>query len=488
MQMTHVDSSTEDVGDRMYQFACQMFPWHRSIMGAGVRRTLEAIGQHIPLQIRSVPSGTDVLGWKIPDEWVIRNAFVHDELGQTVIDYQRSNLHVVNYSTPVDRRMTWDELKPHLHTLPDRPDWIPYRTSYFQQTWGFCLSHHDFERIAASGQREYHVRIDAEFKPGTLEYGELVLPGRRQDEMLFTTHICHPSLANDNLSSIVVLTELAKQLAAETEREFTQRFLFAPATIGAITWLAINRHNAHRIRAGLVLANLGDSGSFHYKQSRQGDALIDRIASKVIDRQPVKTQTREFTPFGYDERQYCSPGFNLPMGRLTRTPNDEYPQYHTSADDLSLISPSALAESLSMCFDIATEFTQAAMNVSNWRTSSCASSEIARDLKDLSKNAASQRPFELDQRFLNTHPECEPPLGVYGLYRGYGQSNNFVDQQLFQQAVLWVLNYSDGLHSLADIQQISHLDIDVVQRSTERLLECGLLRPCEDSGRSVTDE
>jgi aminopeptidase-like protein len=349
------------------------------------------------------------------------------------VDFSNSNLHVVNYSVPVHRRLSLEELRPHLHSLPDRPHWIPYRTSYYDETWGFCLEH---ERLEGMPQGEYEVFIDSTLENGHLDYAELVLPGESQDEFLFSCHACHPSLANDNLSSLVVATFLGSLLQG-AQRRYTYRILFIPGTIGAIAWLARNEDCAARVRHGLVLATLGDPGPFTYKRSRRGDAAIDRVVEFVLREGRSKWATRPFTPYGYDERQYCSPGFDLPVGRLTRTPNGEYPEYHTSADDLSLIRPEALADSLATCLRIV---------------------EVV----------------EGDRTFLNTQPKCEPQLGRRGLYGALG---GLPDPGPRSLAMLWILNLSDGVHSLLDIAERAGISFDLI-RDTALLLEAnGLLRP-----------
>lgn len=443
------DSEIAAAGERMLRFAEVLFPWHRAITGAGVRQTLQAISDQVAIETHRVATGTEVLDWQVPDEWDIRDAFVQDECGQKVIDYQKSNLHVVSYSTPVDRQMRWDELSEHLHTLPEHPDWIPYRTAPFQKRWGFCLSHRQYEQLAAKGNRLYQVRIDAQQRPGHLEYGELLLPGRIRDEFLVTTHICHPSMANDNLSGIVVATELARRISMDNDRPLSVRFLFLPATIGAITWLARNREHLARIRGGLVLSNLGDSGGFTYKTSRRRAALIDQVATKTLQRFDCSWKVQDFTPWGYDERQFCSPGFDLPIGRLTRTPEGEYPQYHTSADDLNLISAAALAQSLEVVSHLIRDFSQSLI------------------MRQNSNQAASDDPC-----WVNTHPYGEPRLAMHGLYKGYGDEG---DRQ-FQQAVLWLLNLSDGTHSLSDIIERSGIAPQTLKIAATRLHECGLLR------------
>ena len=424
-------------GREMHELASELYPICRSITGAGLRATLDALGQRLPLERHRVASGARVFDWTIPPEWNIREAWIRDPRGEKVVDFAHHNLHVVNYSAPVHAKMSLAALRSHLHTLPDRPHWIPYRTSYYEPTWGFCLEQARAERLADG---EYEVKIDSTLADGHLDWAELVLPGETSDEVLFSCHSCHPSLANDNLSSLAVATSLAK-LLQRARRRYTYRFLFIPGTIGAIAWLAANEDRVGAIRHGLVLACLGDPGPFTWKRTRGGDRAIDRIVEFVLRSSGRKWESRAFTPYGYDERQYNSPGFALPVGRLTRTPNGEYPEYHTSADDLSLIRPDALADSLDMLLRIV---------------------EVV----------------EGDRAYLNTQPKCEPQLGRRGLYGALG---GLPDPGARSLAMLWVLNLSDGNHSLLDIAERAELPFELV-RETAALLEAHeLLRPAAEA-------
>ena len=338
--------SRAEIGQELYGFAVELYPICRSITGDGIRRTLALIQDRIPLQISEVPTGTEVFDWTVPKEWNIRDAYIKDACGRRVVDFQQCNLHVMNYSVPVHATMTFSELKPHLFTLPENPDWIPYRTSYYKENWGFCLSHN---QMLALEDGTYEVCIDSSLEDGHLTYGEYYLPGRSTDEILISCHACHPSLANDNLSGLTVATSLAQFLSGRDLR-YSYRFLFIPGTIGAITWLARNRETAGRIRHGLVLTCIGDAGGFHYKKSRRGNAEIDRVAAYVLQHHSESSKILEFSPYGYDERQYCSPGFNLPVGCLMRSVWGSFPEYHTSADNLDFIRPIQLAESLRVCY------------------------------------------------------------------------------------------------------------------------------------------
>ena len=368
-----------EVGRELHRFASELYPICRSITGDGIRRTLSMIGSRIPLKTHEVPTGTPVFDWTVPKEWNIRNAYIKGPDGRRVVDFQKCNLHVVNYSTPVHKTMSLGELKPHLHSIPQNPDWIPYRTSYYKQDWGFCLSH---KELLALPDGEYEVSIDSSLEDGQLTYGECYVPGRSSDEVLISCHACHPSLANDNLSGLTVATSLARLLSG-TDLRYSYRFLFLPGTIGAITWLARNREAAGRIRHGLVLTGIGDPGGFHYKRSRQGSAQIDRVAAHVLGHESGSAEILDFSPYGYDERQYCSPGFNLAVGCLMRSVWGSYPEYHTSADNLEFIRPTQLAGSLRVCTAIV----------------------------DV---------LEHDRRYINLNPYCEPQLGRRNLYRSTG--------------------------------------------------------------------
>ncbi len=418
-----------DVGSEMHELVSDLYPLCRSIAGQGLRETLRRLQKRIPLEVREVPSGTRVFDWVIPREWNIREAWVENSRGERVIDFQRSNLHVVGYSAPVRARMPLAELKRHLHTLPERPEWIPYRTSYFRDGWGFCLSH---ARLLALDDGEYEVCIDSTLAPGSLTYGECFIEGETADEVLISAHVCHPSLANDNLSGVVLATRLAEHVGTRRPR-YSYRFVFAPATIGALAWLSDNEARVSRVKHGLVLACVGDPGKITYKRSRRGDAEIDRAVLQVLRDGGEAFDLTEFVPFGYDERQYCSPAFDLPVGCLARTPHGQFPEYHTSADDLTFVRPEALADS----------FTKA---------------------------SAVLALLEGNRTFVNLAPKGEPQLGRRGLYQGYP------DGGLDDLAVLWVLNLSDGAHSLLDIAERSGMTFALVRRAADRLVEGGLLR------------
>jgi aminopeptidase-like protein len=421
-----VGAIVTQTGENLHALVAALYPLCRSITGEGLRTTLRHIGGLIPLTITEVPSGTRVLDWEVPAEWTVRGARLMALDGRTVIDFARHNLHLVQYSEPVDRIVPRAELEAHLHSLPDQPDLIPYRTSYYARSWGFCLTHR--ERLALTDDA-YRVCIDTTLAPGSLSYGECVLPGQTGREVLISAHCCHPSLANDNLASIAVAVGLAQMLAAR-RRRFTWRFLFAPGTIGAVAWLAANRDAAGRIRHGLVLTCLGDPAPPSYKQSRSGSAPIDRYVAHVLRGERILP----FSPTGYDERQFGSPGFDLPVGSLMRSPGGQFAEYHTSADNPDFVRPAALADSLRVLTEIAGL-------------------------------------IEQDARWINTAPYGEPQLGRRGLYDGAAD----------RMALLWVLNLADGRHSLLDIAERAGLRFAAVAAAASALHAAGLLRRAGDN-------
>jgi aminopeptidase-like protein len=425
-------------GKGMMALIEELFPICRSITGNGVRRTLAILRRYVPLEVHEVPTGTRVLDWIVPREWNIRDAYLARLDGTHVVDFAANNLHVVQYSRPIDATMSFAELRPHLHTLPDKPDWIPYRTSYYSENWGFCLAH---RRLSSLADGSYRAVIDSDLAPGHLSYGELFIRGEIGDTVLLSCHICHPSLANDNLSGIAVATTLACHLQTLRLR-YSYRFLFIPGTIGSLTWLARNEDKVGSIVHGLVLSCLGDSGGMTYKQSRRGNAVIDRVVAYVLAHDEVPHRITPFVPYGYDERQYCSPGFDLPVGCLMRTPNGEYPEYHSSADDLSLLRPESLAHSLA----------------------------VLRRIVAI---------IEGDAVYRSRNPKGEPQLGRRGLYATMsGQREASFDQM----AMLWVLNLADGRHSLLDIAERAGVPFARIRAAADALVAAELLEPIQFEG------
>ena len=456
-------------GRSMADFAAELYPVRRSLTGNGVRETLERIGRRIPLDMHELATGTPVLDWTVPREWNAREAWIRDPAGRRIVDFADHNLHLVGYSAPVHRRMTLERLRPHLHSLPEQPDLIPYRTSYYEETWGFCLPHRLLQSLPPG---EYEVLVDASLEDGSMTWGECLLPGSSTEEVLVSSHVCHPQLANDNVSGIAVAVHLARTLATASARRYSYRFLFAPGGIGAIAWLARNRERLDSFRHGLIAANLGDSGPFHYKKSRRGDREIDRAVATALGELGEELVTEDFFPFGYDERQYCSPGFDLPVGVLTRTPWGKYPEYHTSADDLGFIGTDALAGSLAAYLATAAVLEEglAASAPSPAAAEGDRRSAVRSGSDDRSAQPRPRRPAG-DRRYLNLEPFGEPQLGRRGLYGGLGGAG----RKDFEIAMLWVLNQSDGEHSLSDIAERSGLPSGVVDEAADALRQAGLL-------------
>jgi aminopeptidase-like protein len=429
-----------DIGHQMYRLVAELFPICRSITGNGVRETLHIIKNHVPIEVHNVPTGTKVFDWTVPREWNIKDAYVRNSRGERVIDFRKSNLHVLNYSVPIKRCMSLAELRPHLFTLPDHPDWIPYRTSYYAERWGFCLSHNQLMQLR---DEEYEVCIDSSLEPGLLTYGEYLIHGETLDEVLVSCHICHPSLANDNLSGIALALFLAKHLSGISHR-YSYRFLFIPGTIGSITWLSQHEDETSRIKHGLVLASVGAGAKFTYKRSRRGNTEIDQAVINILRHSGESYDILDFSPYGYDERQFCSPGFDLPVGCFMRTPNGTFPEYHTSADNLDFVQPSLLGES----------FTVVASTISL---------------------------LETNRVYINQNPKCEPQLGKRGLYRKIGGVESSVDEL----ALLWVLNLSDGKHSLLDIAEHTGCAFDAIANAAGLLADQALLK-YEKSPHAIT--
>jgi aminopeptidase-like protein len=438
MERTRSEEALSKTSEEMFDLIRRLYPICRSITGNGVRQTLKILQQHVPLTIQEVPTGTPVFDWTVPKEWNIQDAYIKNSNGEKIVDFQTCNLHVLNYSVPINKKVSLAELRAHAFSSPEHPDWIPYRTSYYNENWGFCLTH---KQLAALPDDEYEVVIDASLQNGHLTYGEYALKGQTEDEVLISTHVCHPSLVNDNLSGIALAVFLAKHLS-QLPLRYSYRFLFTPGTVGSITWLSLNEAHAASIKHGLVLACLGDAGQFSYKKSRSGHAEIDRAVIQVLKDGGGPYQVLDFSPYGYDERQFCSPGFNLPVGCFMRTPHGKFPEYHTSADNLGLIHSRYLAESLSKCLMIV-------------------------------------QVLERNRTYFNLNPKCEPQLGKRGLY---GQIGGQADERLQELAMLWILNLSDGDHSLLDVAEKSGLEFSLIASAADALVKHDLLRI--DSGQN----
>lgn len=421
----------QDLGAQMYALIETLYPICRSITGDGVRATLRHLQAHIDLQMHEVPTGTEVFDWTVPLEWNIRDAYIKDANGQRVVDFNASNLHVLNYSAPVHQVLPLADLKQRLYSLPEYPDWIPYRTSYYNETWGFCLSHN---QLNALPDGDYEVCIDSTLAPGHLTYGEYIIPGQTRDEVLISCHVCHPSLCNDNLAGISVAVMLARLLTSVQTR-YTYRFVFIPGTIGSITWLATHEDVIPNVRHGFVLTCAGDPGDITYKRTRRGNAEIDHAMAHVLEQSGGGYRILDFTPYGYDERQYCSPAFDMPVGVIMRSLHGTFPQYHTSADNLDLVQPTYLADTLSKCLELC-------------------------------------RILESNRRYINLFPKGEPQLGKRGIYKAISGQQHIGFDQL---ALLWVLNYSDGEQTLLDIAERSGMKFGQIERAASLLAEHGLL-------------
>ncbi len=422
-----------DVGQAMYELASSLFPICRSLTGQGVRDTLDVLAQTVELQRRAVATGTPLFDWVVPPEWTIRDAFIKAPDGKRVLDFSASNLHVVGYSMPIRRLIDLAELKRHVFTLPDQPDLIPYRTSYYGRTWGFCMSH---TKLMSLPDAVYEVCIDSELKDGQLDYGEYIHRGRTEDEILLTTHICHPSLANDNCSGLALLAMLANAMRGRDTR-YTYRFLFAPGTLGPLAWLSANEDRVGRVKHGMAVSCVGDGGGPTYKRSRRDNAVIDRVMTHILTGEGEQARSVPFSPYGYDERQFCSPGFDMPFGLFQNSAFGTFPEYHTSADNLDFIRPEHLARSY----------------------------RIVTDAIDI---------LEEDWIPISLNPKGEPQLGRRGLYASVGGPSSGGHSTM---PMLWVLNLADGRHSLIDMAERSGLPFSQIIEAARRLREHDLLRP-----------
>lgn len=394
----------------------RLWPICRSITGNGLRQSLHILQDLVPLELTEVPTGTRVFDWEVPKEWNINDAYIIAPGGQKIADFKINNLHVVNYSVPVNRELSFEELEPHLHYREDLPEAIPYVTSYYKENWGFCLSYNDYRRLPKEGT--YKVFIDSTLDKGHLTYGEAFLPGELKKEILISTYLCHPSMANNELSGPLVAAGLYRHIKAMPRRKYSYRFVFAPETIGIIAYLArYGQHFMEYLHAGYVLTCLGDSGTFHYKRSKRGNSIADKAAEHVLKYSGRPYELLDFAIGGSDERQYCSPGFNLPVGSLMRTPYHIFKEYHTSLDNKQFISFKALRESTEMYFKFI-------------------------------------RALELNECYENLVKFCEPQLGRRGLYSLQGGTSKSSDE--FTRDILHLLAFADGHTDLLTIAEKRH--------------------------------
>lgn len=393
----------------------RLFPICRSITGNGVRETMMILNELIPLSISEVPTGTKCFDWEIPNEWNINDAYIITPDGRKIADFKKHNLHIVNYSTPINQEMTYEELVPHLHTLPHMPTAIPYYTSYYKETWGFCLTHHEFETLPKEGI--YKVYIDSTLQAGSMTYAEKILKGETEKEILFSTYTCHPSMANNELSGPLVQAFLYQIINELPNRKYTYRFVFAPETIGIIHYLSKHgEYLKNNLQAGYVLTCCGDAGDFTYKRSRRINSEADKIAEHILKHSKRKHRVIPFAIGGSDERQYCSPGFNLPVGSIIRTKYQEYDEYHTSLDNKDFISFDAMVETINFILDVV-------------------------------------KGLEINEKYKGVIQHCEVQLGRRNLYTNIGGVKNRSNEISNR---LHFLNYADGEHTLLEIAELSN--------------------------------
>lgn len=431
-----MESEKDKIIQEIYCLLVELFPICRSITGYGVRKTLKIIRKHIPIEIYEVPTGTKVFDWTIPQEWNIRDAFIRDENGNKIVDFKKNNLHVVGYSIPVDKYITLSELQDHMYSLEDQPDAIPYVTSYYKERWGFCLSHNDYKKLKNG---KYYVKIDSTLEKGNLTYGELIIKGQTDKEILLSTYICHPSMANNELSGPVLTSFLAKHLLEQKEKlHYTYRILFIPETIGSITYLSIHKDMLKdKVVGGYVITCVGDPGKFSYLQTRAENTLTDRVTIHVLKNSNKPYKIYDFLSRGSDERQYNAPGIDLPIGSLMRTKYGEYPEYHTSEDNLDFVTPEVLLDSLEMykmCIEV----------------------------------------LEKNHKYKST-VLCEPQLGKRGLYPTLSTKNTGV--QVIDMMNL--LAYCDGEHDLLWITDKIRSSVWNLFPIVEKLIKYNLIEKVE---------
>lgn len=426
------------IGDEMYQLAKELFPIDRSLTGDGVRHTLAILKRELPeMTIHEVPSGTQVFDWTVPKEWAVRQAYIEDEEGNRIIDYKDLNLHVMGYSVPVDRLVDLEELKQYIYVQKGQPDAIPYVTSYYVPRYGFCMSERQRDALPSG---RYHMVIDSELFDGSLTYGELVIPGREEKEILISTYVCHPSMANNELSGPVLATALAKEIAAQTNRRYTYRFLWIPETIGSITYLSEHlEHMKKNTIAGFVLSCVGDDRTYSYIPSRDGNTLADRAAQNVLSFHYPEYKRYSYLNRGSDERQYNAPGVDLPVCVVCRSKYGEYPEYHTSLDDLNLISPKGLQGT----YEVYTAMIDA---------------------------------IEYND-FYRIKCLCEPQLGKRGMYPTVSQKGSYD----VVKSMVDFIAYADGKRDLIDISNIIHVPVQQLIPIIVKLTKADLLETVNGS-------
>jgi aminopeptidase-like protein len=415
----------------------RLWPILRSITGEGVRQTHDILAELVQLERTEIPSGTQVFDWTIPKEWKVNEAYIIDPNGKRILDVKENNLHLVNYSVPFRDTLSKNELREHLYSLPDKPTAIPYVTSYYSPRWGFCLSQQERDALPDG---DYQVVVNTELFDGSLTLSEAVLQGETKEEVLISTYTCHPSLASNELSGPLVAAFLYRELARLEPRRLTYRFVFLPETIGAITYLHLKgEHFKRHLVAGYIITCIGDAGNFTYKRSRQSSlsgelALVDRAAEHVLKHSKKAHKVLDFSPLGSDERQYGSPGFNLPVGSLMRSQYGTYPEYHTSLDNKDFVSFEAMTESVRMYLSV-------------------------------------MRTLEQNRTYKNLFPYGEPQLGKRGLYETLGR--NTIPE--LSSAVFWLLNYADGQHDLLWIAEKSGYSMELLDKAARACLEAHII-------------
>ena len=452
-----IKSFNSHEGFSIYELIEELYPICRSITGKGLKKSLEIISTKISLDIHEISTGTQVFDWTIPKEWNINDAYLIDPENKKIIDFKNSNLHILNYSAPIDKTISFNELKSHIFTDPLHPNDIPYRTSYYNENWGFCMSHNEFLKLKDGN---YKVFIDSELKNGTLNYGELFLEGKNKDEILFSCYICHPSMCNDSISGVALTVELAKFIQKfKKNTNYSYRFLFIPETIGAISWLHQKKEKIEKIKHGLVVTCVGDLGNFTYKKSRKSNSEIDKTVIDILKESKKQFSVLEFFPWGSDERQYCSPGINLNVGCLTRSMFTQFPEYHTSADNLNFVHSESLYDSFLIYTKIISRLEK------NYRK-----------ISSIDNQNVMKKSTESDPVFQNLFPYCEPQLGKRGIYHSIGGKNPVNDSIEKERAIMWILAFSDGINSLRDISKKSKIDFNVLKDASDLLLEKKLIK------------
>lgn len=413
----------------------KLWPICRSITGDGLRESFRILQEIIPLKLTEVPSGTEVFDWTVPDEWNIRDAYIITPDGKKIADFNVNNLHVVNYSVPVDKEVTFDELDEHLHTKKELPGAIPYITSYYEKKWGFCISFDEYQQLPRKGT--YKVKIDSDLKPGSLTYGDFLLPGETDDEILFSSYLCHPSMANNELSGPLTLAFLYSEIEKLKNRKYSYRFVIAPETIGAICYLNKNKEQLlKRVKAGYVFTCCGDGGPITYKKTRDDASLTNKMTAHLLKQLENGYRMVPFDPIGSDERQYASPGFNLPVGVLMRTPFSQFKEYHTSYDNKELMDFKKMSELIRFCTDMV-------------------------------------KAYELNDSYVNQIKYGEPFLRKRDMYEDL--STKLSHSDLIKMR-LRLLNYLDGTRELVDICDKYGYSILDTETEISQMLKHGLIK------------